>query len=291
MVIYLDLIFILNALADGLALYITAHLSALAVRNSRLLIASLFGGVYSVLCSLPLPVPIGGVTIQTIVAVLMLRLTFGQQKTILRLLLLFYFLSCAFGGAMMLIYQQIAKYGVKNTLQNANWKVFFLVGISCYFLLSMLFRRCAKHIVAGELCRVYVTLRDQKVKLSALYDTGNTLIDPYNGLPILTVWYRAVDALWSKEERTILDQLEVQGSVGCAEKLGEISSARFHLVPYRAVGIACAMLLTFQASDVYVDHKQYKRLTVALSPTPVSDGGGYTALWGGERNIRGCYIK
>ena len=31
-----------------------------------------------------------------------------------------------------------------------------------------------------------------------------------------------------------------------------------------------------------MDKRQLGPVTVALSPTPVSDGGGYAALWGGD---------
>ncbi len=284
MVVYLDLIFILNSLSDALALYITARLSGLALRKSRLIVASLLGGLYGILCFLPFSFSLGSVGTQLLVAMLLVKLVFGKQKTVLRLFLLFYLISCTLGGAMTVVSQHISEHGILNTVQFLDWKVFFLVGGMCYFVLSVVFRGSAKHALEGQLCRIGITRDDKKIMLDALYDTGNTLCDPYSGTPILTVWHKALDALWSKEERTILEQLEIRGSIWCAEKLGEIASARFRLVPYRAVGVACAMLLTFQADRVCIDNEEYGGLTVALSPTPVSDGGGYTALWGGERN-------
>ena len=284
MVVYLDLIFVLNALTDALALYITSRLSGFVLNNSRLIVASLFGGVYGVICFLPLP--LSGFFMQIFVAMLLVRLVFGKQKTFLRVFFLFFFLSCTLGGAMTVLSQHICERGMINTIQQMNWKVFFLVGGSCYFLISVVFRGSAKHAVAGQLCRIGITLGNRQIMLDALCDTGNTLCDPYNGTPIVTVWHKAIEALWSKEEREIIDQLESRGSVWCAERLGETASCRFRLVPYRAVGVACAMLLTFQADEVCVDNVKHRRLTVALSPTPVSDGGGYTALWGGERKCK-----
>ena len=164
-----------------------------------------------------------------------------------------------------------------------NWKVFILVGIMCYFTLSVVFRGSAKHAVAGQLCRMGIKLDEQKIILEALHDTGHTLCDPFRGTPVITVWYRAVEGLWSKEEREVLGQLELLGSAHCAQKLGEITPGKFRLIPYRAVGIDCAMLLVFVADEVWIDQHNYGKMTIALSPTPLSDGGGYTALWGGER--------
>lgn len=284
MVVYLDLVFVLNALTDALAFYITSRLSGIIIYNSRLIVASLLGGLYGVMCFLPFP--LSSFCIQIFVAMLLVRLVFGKQKTFLRLFFLFFLLSCTLGGAMTVLSQHIFKLGLINTVQQMNWKVFFLVSVACYFLLSVVFRGSAKHAVSGQLCRIGIRRGERRIMLDALCDTGNTLCDPYNATPIVTVWYPALDALWSKEEWEIIDQLGVRGSVWCAERLGEIASFRFRLVPYRSVGVTCAMLLTFQADEVCVDNVQHGRLTIALSPTPVSDGGGYTALWGGERKCK-----
>ena len=284
LVVYLDLIFLINSLSDALALYITARLSGLPLRNSRLVLASLCGGVYGVLCYLPISVPLGSFLVQIFIAMLLVRLVFQKKTTFLRLFVLFFLLSCTLGGAMTVLSQQIYQYGMVDTLQQLDWKVFFIVTGLCYFLLSVVFRGSAKHAVAGEVYRIAITRGEQTALVDALYDTGHTLCDPYSGTSIVTVWYPALDALWSDEERAILDQLGTQGSVWCAELLGEIASGHFRFVPYRAVGVACAMLLTFPADEVCIDRMSHGKLTVALSPTPVSDGGGYTALWGGERN-------
>ena len=56
----------------------------------------------------------------------------------------------------------------------------------------------------------------------------------------------------------------------------------FRLLPYQAVGVSGGLLLCFQAERAVIDGKVIAPVTVALSPTAVSDGGCYAALWGGE---------
>lgn len=246
--------------------------------------AALMGGGYGVLCCLPIFAPFCNFGAQITIAILMLGIAFGKQRCFLRLLLLFLFLSCTLGGAIVVVSQYCIQYGAVNTLKTLNWKVFILVGAVCYFVLSVVFRGSAKHAVAGQLCRIGIALGGRKVMLDALHDTGNTLCDPCSGTPVVTVWYRALENLWSKEEGEVLRNLETQGSVECAEKLGRITPGRFRLIPYRAVGVSCAVLLAFAADEVWVDNRNHGRMMIALSPTPVSDGGGYAALWGGEGN-------
>ena len=55
---------------------------------------------------------------------------------------------------------------------------------------------------------------------------------------------------------------------------------RFRLLPYRAVGVACGLLLAVRVDSLWVDGRDRGSVLVALSPTPVSDGGGYGALIG-----------
>ena len=75
-----------------------------------------------------------------------------------------------------------------------------------------------------------------------------------------------------------LSHLEAEGAARCLERLG----GGFRLLPYQAVGVRSGLLLCFRADRTAMGERQLGPVTVALSPTPVSDGGGYAALWGGE---------
>ena len=54
------------------------------------------------------------------------------------------------------------------------------------------------------------------------------------------------------------------------------------MLPYRSVGVSNGILLAMRVEQVRIGKKEQKNMLVALSPTPVSDGGGYHALIGGE---------
>ena len=56
--------------------------------------------------------------------------------------------------------------------------------------------------------------------------------------------------------------------------------ARFRLLPYRSVGVDRGLLLAVRADALELDGQGRGPALVALSPTPVSDGGGYQALIG-----------
>ena len=69
--------------------------------------------------------------------------------------------------------------------------------------------------------------------------------------------------------------------VAAVEELSEdLFRGRCRLLPYQAVGVECGMLLALRLDDVRVGTEDYGGILVALSPTRLSDGGGYSALIG-----------
>ena len=57
---------------------------------------------------------------------------------------------------------------------------------------------------------------------------------------------------------------------------------RFRLLPYRSVGVDRGLLLAVRVDQVQVGEEERGPMLAALSPTPVSDGGGYRALLGAD---------
>ena len=285
MVVYLDIAFLLNCLSDALALYVTARLAGLPVRKKRLLGASFLGGTYGALCALPGCLPAAALLPQLAAAAGLVWLAFGRQAAFLRQFFLFFLLSCTLGGVLMAAGRLLESGDGLEFLSGLNWRVFFLAGGICFVLLSVVFRGGARHAAAGQLCRCRVERRDRGADLTALLDTGHTLSDGLTGAPVLTVHWAALDPLWTDREREVLSRLERDGAAACLERLG--AGSGFRLLPYQAVGVRAGLLLCFRADRVGLDGRDRGRITVALSPTAVSDGGGYAGLWGGETGKEG----
>lgn len=282
MVVYLDLVFLLNVLADGLALYITARVAGLSIHMKRLIPAALLGGLYAVVCLLPGLAAVGGFFPQMAAAAGLVGFSFGRGRDFLRRFLLFFIISCTMSGALMAVPRFLRSSSGLEILRSLNWKVFFLVGILCYVLLSVIFRGGAKHAVAGELRRGRIERRGRVIEFTALLDTGHTLTDGAGGRPVLILELSALRELWTDAEWAVLSRLPLLGPSECLMRLAAMDPGAFRLLPYRAVGVSAGMLLCFRAERMVLDGRDYGAVTVAVSPTAVSDGGGYTALWGGE---------
>lgn len=64
----------------------------------------------------------------------------------------------------------------------------------------------------------------------------------------------------------------------------------FSLLPFRSVGTPAGLLLAARSDYIEINGHRYPRTPVALSDYPVSDGGGYHALWGDPegKEVKGC---
>lgn len=283
MVVYVDIAFLLNCLSDAAALYVTGCLSGLPLRKKRFFAAALLGGTYGALCVLPGAGALAAFPVQAAVAAGLVRLAFGKREAFLRRLLLFFLLSCALAGALVAAGRLTREHPGLDALAALDWRVFLLAGGVCFVVLSVVFRGGARHGAAGQLRRCEIVRQGRAAKVTALLDTGSTLTDGVSGEPVLTVYWAALEELWSEQERAVLARLEVDGAAKCLEALG----GGFRLLPYQAVGVRCGLLLCFRAGEAALDGRSIGAVTVALSPTPVSDGGGYAALWGGGAGREG----
>ena len=280
MVVYLDLVFLVNSISDALALYVTARLCGCSIPKLRWIIASLIGGIYGILyLSFSY---IGGVFLQLIIAAGLVGFVFSRKGRFLQQFFLFFILSCTIGGVLIALVQCVGKNIDIQIFKNMNWKIFLISGFLTYILLSLIFPEGLRHKVTGEIYRGKLVLNRKDISLNVLLDTGHTLSDPYTQTPVLTVWYGSLQEFWTDQEREIIDQLETMGTIWCIEKLSIISPGKFRLLPYRAIGIRVGTMLCFRADELLLDKTTIGVVTVAISPTEISDGEGYTALWGGE---------
>ena len=268
-VVYIDALFLLNLIVNYLLLLAAAKLAGEPLRRLRLAAGAALGGLYAAAIFFP---GMGFLThplCKLGAAVLMLLTGFGGSRRLLRVTLVFFGLSCAFGGGIF----AIGLLGGRGlTLRNGvlysvmDLRILLLSAAVCYAVLTLVFRRTARH-GRREVLPAVLTLEGRRVAVNALVDTGNTLTDPVTGRPVMVA------------EGSLLSPL--RDPVGTLERLSRGGRGRrFRLLPYQAVGVECGMLLALRLDDARVGAEDYGGILVALSPNPVSDGGGYSALIG-----------
>ncbi len=207
---------------------------------------------------------------------------YGKSRRLLRVSLVFFAVSAAFGGGVFAL-QLLGGRGL--TLQNGifysamDLRLILLSAAGCYVLITLLFQRTARHSgLRRELVPAVLTLEGRRVALTALVDTGNTLTDPATGRPVMVAEGEGVGSL---SRRAAPAPEELRRPVETLERLGRQGwQGRCRLLPYQAVGVECGMLLALRLDGARVGTEDYGKLLLALSPTRLTDGGGYHALIG-----------
>lgn len=282
-VIYIDTLFLLNALVDYLLLLAAARLAGEPMRRWRFALGAGLGGVYAVAIFLPGLSFLAHPLCRLASVALMMVVSYGGSRRLLRQGLLFVALTCAFGGGVVAIG---LLGGTGLSLGNGvfysalDLKVVLLSAAVCYGVLTLVFRRLARHSAAsGELVPVRLRLGERMVDLTALVDTGNTLTDPVSGRPVVVAEGERTAPLFPREHRPgpgdLTDPAAALTRLGTGAWRG-----RFRLLPYRSVGVDRGLLLAVRLDGLELDGQGRGPVLVALSPTPVSDGGGYQALVG-----------
>ena len=283
-VIYVDTLFLLNGLIDYLLLLGAARLAGEPLRRLRFLAGAVLGGLYAVALFLPGLGFLARPLCRLACALLMLLAAYGGSRRLVRQGVIFLALSCALGGGVLaigLLGGRGLALGEKGVYYAPfDLKLVLLSAAGCYVLLTLALRGVGRDTAAsGELVPVRLELDGRRAELTALVDTGNTLSDPASGQPVMVAEGEALGGLFPPDGG--LTRGDLLDPAGAVERLGTGRwRGRFRLLPYRAVGVERGLLLVLRVDRAVLAGRDRGPQLVALSPTPVSDGGGYRALVG-----------
>lgn len=280
-VIYVDTLFLLNALVDYLLLLCAARLAGEPLKRLRFALGAVLGGGYAVAIFLPGLGFLERPACRLAAAVLMVLAAFWGSRRLGRQVLIFFALSCAFAGGVLAI-SMLGGRGLSLNrgviYSGMDLKIVLLSAAGCYAALSLLLQNAVRHTsFTGELKAVRLELGERTVELTALTDTGNTLTDPVTGQGVMVAEGERLLPLFAVSQRPSVQEL--RDPAGALERLTG-AGGHFRLLPYRAVGVDRGLLLAVRVDRAVVDGEDRGAMVVALSPTPVSDGGGYGALLG-----------
>lgn len=261
MVVYWDTLVLLNLALDYLLLLLTGRVAGAALCRWRIALGAALGALYAGAIFWPGWPFLAHPLVRLGAGVLMVLIAYGHQRRLLKLTVVFFALSAALGGGLYAL-QLLGGGGVLDL------RTVLVLAVAAYGVLSLFGRRLARH-GPRELRPVEVRVGQQRARLTALVDSGNTLTDPMTGKGVIVAEGRRMTALLPPEA-------DLDRPCQCFPSLQE--PRRFRLLPYRAVGVDQGLLLAVRADSVSVAGKDLGPRLVALSPTPVSDGGGYDAL-------------
>ncbi len=267
--VYADSLIALNAALDYLLLLAAGKLCALPLRRWRLGLGALWGGVYALLALL-FPSFFGLVTVKLLSGALSVLLAYGCQRQTMRAVAAFYAVSAALAGLIYAV-SRLSGQAADGVPYPVSLRTLLLAFALGYAVLTLAFRHWGRR-AERRIEAVTLWLGARQVRLSALVDTGNELIDPVTGRGALVAEAEALAPLLddpaplrAPEPLEALEGLRRQG-LAC------------RLLPCRAVTGGTGLLLCFVPTRIEVAGRRRDDLLVAVSPQRFCADGAYRAI-------------
>jgi stage II sporulation protein GA (sporulation sigma-E factor processing peptidase) len=288
--VYLDIPLagaLLGLIQDATLLWMVAQISALKPGYRRLLAGGAIGSVFHFF--LLIYQASGGQIDQWAVSplvflavpFLMVAVTFGPLRTKRFLAIIGYFYLLAFllsgfhWGVDML---NRRFWGGEITL----W-LRFLLHITFIFILGELGWGVIHRKVWEQVCLYSVRIKwdDREIKVNALLDTGNRLIEPLTKAPVIILEISQVKSYLPDELYSVAERIQ-QGDYDFDERLSDTWRERFRILPFQSIGAAHGMLAGFKADWIMVVRGEVevetRNAVIALYPRTLSPEGAFHAL-------------
>lgn len=244
--LYIDRLFFLNFMLDMTALLLIKKILKCTATHLSLISAAAFGaGIVCVIIIMPhMRLWMKLLFMYSVVPLLMLRTAFHLSgiRRMLRAAFLLYAFTFCIGGAVQWIGMHIPLLREKGMTMAET----AVIGCILYAICSAGYQLWNQK--NKEFADVSFSLEGEEVKLKALVDTGNGLIEPISGKPV-----------------SVIDR----GLVKDMEKIKE--EARYCLIPYHSVGREHGILEGVRIPYMHIQSEE-RSITVENAVLGISEG-------------------
>lgn len=291
MYIYVDILFAINLIMNGLILLLTAWVARVQYRWWRVLMASVAGAVYVIAGVLPQLQFFYTVPCKFAASLAIVLLAFGLKAIRIQALLvaIFYIISFVLGGAVVgwfFFWESGSNFNnLKSLGQYGEFSLRMLMcgswigAIIIYLIIRAVLKRmhCQRILYRAE-----VIYNNKSVPLNAMLDTGNGLYTVGVRKPVILVDQIAVERLLNESVSEYLRKNSPEEWLENLETCCDLNwLSRVQIIPYKAVG-SCSMLLGFRPDCIKVktDKGDIETSDVVLGiyHGALSNNGMYDAL-------------
>ncbi|MCL2856413.1 MAG: sigma-E processing peptidase SpoIIGA [Oscillospiraceae bacterium] len=279
-VVYVDVLLVLNYITTVLLLAGTAKLLGMQIKRRRIVGAALLGAVGSLAIFLPFAGFWSMFAYRIFLSslIVLVALPWESAAQLLKGWGMFFLVNFFFAGAMLGVWLLFSPRGMVYlggvVYFNINPMTLLIGAVAAYILLGLAHRFSRGGRLVGTKCRVTVKLGGNSCSLSALIDTGNSLYEPFSGVPVIVCPLREVSAL-------LEPALALAIKAGDWQKTATNAGVRIRVVPYSAMG-GKGTLPALRVDELIIQcgGQLYKASLcyMAISTQRIGEGGGQAIL-------------
>ena len=281
-VVYVDTLFFLNLAVDYFLLVLTAKVTGVYIKRSRLLASALVGALLAVLLYFPpLPKALALLLRLAVCCVTALAAFIGEPgKSWPRLLGIFVMVTLLLAGIVL----GLSELGGGARMQNGvlyfeiSGTVMALSFMAVYVLSGLVLGK-GRASPGRSYQEVTAEMGERSVRFRALTDSGNLLRDPMSGRKVIVVESRAIAPLFDGMTGELLQSLDALAPETALEQLRRCGNTPFWLLPARTAA-QNALMVVFRPEKLDIDGNLREDYILGLAGRQLEIGGDCRALMG-----------
>lgn len=298
MVVYVDMIFLLNFFMNAALVRTTAWAAKVKVPVWRIILSSLAGAAYVVMIFFPSLSFMFTFAVKFLFSLAMVALAFGfgSLQQLVRRVGLFYAVNFTAAGAIYAVH-----YLLQSSHEVLNGILFTHTGghaasasIATWFVLiiffgALLFYRWTERSrerqadFAGYIADVLVRIENYETSCRGLIDTGNRLYDPLTRTPVMVMdirpWEGILPEAWAR-------MLQVDDMDEMMRMLAAVPESRWRdrlrMVPYKGIHKGRHFMLAVKPDKVVIRHHdavaEPEKVLIGFNGGRLSSDGSYEAI-------------
>ncbi len=201
LVVYADILIILNIIVDYFLILASASLLHIKPKLYRIIFASVIGGISSLYIFAPDLGFFMGIIYRIVICLLMSLTAFGFRgiKQYLRASGILMLVTCGYGGIMTAVYTLLKPNGmaVGNSVVYFNISPAVLIGasVASYILFSIISSIFARTSKLAERCKITITAEDESITIDGIIDTGNSINDIFGNSEVIIADSKYIESL------------------------------------------------------------------------------------------------
>lgn len=293
MVVYLDIIWLLNVLVDSLLLWMTAIFLKRHVKVWRLLLGGIAGSIVILLSVTPLAGFSAHPITKFCLSVFMIMIAFGYKrfKSFISSLLTFYFATFLMGGTLIGVHYFLSfdmdpetaffLESIKGFGDPISWLfVIFAFPVAWFFSRKRVADMTASSVEYSVLADVSIYLNGLHFQLKGLIDSGNQLYDPISKSPVMIISIHTLKDVLPEE--IVHLSCETDHSLETVSDLPDQWRERMRIVPAKTLGTNHQLLCAFKPESVKIKikdrEKNAKKALIAFTDQHLSSNGTFECI-------------
>ncbi|MGN0155454.1 MAG: sigma-E processing peptidase SpoIIGA [Lachnospiraceae bacterium] len=276
--VYLDIVFLINFIADFYVLFITGKVVKQKISCLRILAGALFGASMLLPCILYPKMLTGctGIMLCTGISMGAVLISLGKRGGFIKKWFLSTTIMVLLGGMINYLRYMTGT----TTIKLCIWIFFFAgSGIIGMFMISFLQKMVHK---GKHVYQIYIKHEGKRMQGNVYLDTGNMLWDALFGKPVVLLSEGFVLNLMSEEERLFIEEYKKKGYMDYNSQtlLNAQKKVCFHEIAYQSVGKSSGKLLCFLLEEMELPENRIilRRQPAAIADSSLFEGKEYQGL-------------